>query len=237
MTADPSTRLHLGHGVFETLRTHGDGYWQLERHLERLQRGAEVLGLDVPDAEGHLEALHGPNRRIRLDLHGGDLTTIEGPGQAVLEGRWRPFVADARDVRVRTTPVQCPVQPWSGIKTTSMFGHVEARRWAQARGADDGLLANGAHIVEASTANVFACIDGVWHAPGPAQGAVDGVTRQVVLDGIQAKDVLDADQLRRASAVALTNTAGIRAVVELDGRRLDTKPVDALRQVFAEAWA
>ncbi|MGB1585987.1 MAG: aminotransferase class IV [Thermoplasmatota archaeon] len=237
MMAGALQRIHLGHGVYETLRTHPSGMWQEARHMARLARGAEVLGLELPeDMRERLADLVAPDRRIRIDLHGGDLDSIEGPGVATVSVTHRPFVLQSEPIRLCTTPVQCPPQPWSGIKTTSMFGHVQARRWALARGFEDGLLVHGDEVVEASTANVFALVDGQWHAPGAEAGAVDGVTRQVLLDQVAAVPRLSSAQLARATAVALTNTAGIRPATDLDGRTLAVEPVAALQAVFDEAW-
>lgn len=229
----------LGDGVFETMRTHGDVIWQEARHRARMEQGAEWLGLAMDawdDVVADLLARGRGDRRLRIELTAGDMTGLmEGSG-ARMSGSVMAFEPhpDA-PIRLISSDVAIPVQPWSGCKTLSMFPYVQALRMAHARGADDAVLSDGQNgIVEATTSNVFAHVEGTWHSPGPCQGAVDGVTRQVLLEHIDAVPQLHRDQLARADAVALTNTRGVRVASTLDGRALDLQPARALQQLFAE---
>lgn len=216
----------LGEGICETMRTVGDTVVGLELHRARWMRGLEWLGLRdegrFDETVERLLADGSGDRTMRLTASAGDATDFtSGSGlrvRATIEALRRSLSAK---VSVATTAVVVPKQPWSGIKTTSFFGYAAARRMAAMAGADDALLVDGAgRAVEASTANLWLVVDGALHAPGPADGAVDGVTRQLILrqTGWKPRGAIANDNVEEAW---ITNTRnGVVPVHSLDGRPL-----------------
>lgn len=130
-----------------------------------------------------------------------------------------------------------PAHPLAAIKTTSRADHVMAGLEAERAGVDDALvLTIDGRVGEASTANVAAVVvDGAGRprlvTPGLDAGILAGATRAWLLgtDGAQAVglpageiDLTVPDLLDAREAILCSSVAGIRALVELDGRPIGT---------------
>ena len=78
---DPADRgLLLGDGLFETLRVAASAPRHAARHLARLQAGARLLRLDLPDADELHQALDAVIAAQRLVEGTLRLTVTRGPG-------------------------------------------------------------------------------------------------------------------------------------------------------------
>ncbi len=101
--------LTVGDGVFETLKVLGGRPFALRRHLRRLRRSAQGLGLDVPLTEGSLrrvvdevvEAAALDVGRLRITVTGGVAPLGSGRGRGeptlvVAAGPLTPWPADDR---------------------------------------------------------------------------------------------------------------------------------------------
>jgi len=229
----------LGDGVFETLHARAGRLLHRERHASRLERGLGLLRISSASAPAWkaVDALLAHPRLstltdvyVRLQVTTGLLDEFAGqPGPYAVTAMarpWRPYppraYADGLHLVLAKTPKA--IGPFSSVKTTSFLPHVAAKRDALAQGADDAILLNDrGHVCEATTSNVFAVVDGDVHSPGPEEGAVDGVTRGLLLEGFQRENArvlgcLTRDELEGASEVFLTNTvAGVvpaRAILD-----------------------
>src|SRR6185295_8936220 len=74
-----------GDGLFETMRSCGGRIHLMRRHLARLRRGAEFLGMSIPSDDVLAEALRGV-----IEANGGSdmalrLTISRGVGGSVIE--------------------------------------------------------------------------------------------------------------------------------------------------------
>lgn len=221
----------MGDGVFETLRTAQGRAFRVDDHAERFRRGLRALGLDdeiedlFRDAVAQLVAggvpLFGDDLYLRINASTGVTEDLTGSDAGVtLTGICRPF--KPYPMRYYTHGVQMVLSKrrieapsaTGGAKPLSFLPYVMARREAHARTAHDALLLNhGGRVAEATTSNVFAFHDGAVHAPGTDEGAVDGVTRGVVLDlladaGIEVRPTLELETLRASEEVFVTNTTG-----------------------------
>jgi branched-chain amino acid aminotransferase len=234
----------LGDGVFETLRTHRGRIVQRDAHLARLRHAITLLGLPegVGDAAGHaLDALSaeaqkglGPDLYLRVNVTTGIAEDLAGdPGSHTLTALARRLRAPAPrllDPGVRLHVAAAPkptATPFAHVKTMSFLPHVTARREARTKGADDALLLNEhGRVCEATTSNVIALVQGVLHVPGPEEGAVDGLTRRLILDWAREEDIpvdprLALRLLDGADEVWLTNTlAGILPASAVGARTL-----------------
>lgn len=225
----------LGDGVFETMRLLGGRVFQRDLHTTRLAAGLRGLGLGAKAARAAWRATDalaiaaeqrfGPDVRLRLQVTTGVGDAFEGqPGRFAVTALARAFQPPPRSGGVDLVVVDAGRPLGAPMKTTSFHPAVAARRAALAAGADDALLLNVAgRVCEATTSNVFAARDGVVHAPGPDEGALEGTTRTLVLAGLPRANVrprLSRADLARAQEVILTNVGGIRAARSIDGRRL-----------------
>lgn len=221
----------FGDGVYETMRTAGGRVFEARAHRLRLRRRAAQLGVASAWAERAFDAaerlVRHAHRNLRVELHVRvQLTTGLGPkffapgDTPAFTVMARPLVPYATELYRRGARLVVASQrkfrddPTRGMKPMSFLPHALARRRAVAAGADDALLLNDAgRVCEATTSNVVAVRGHTAFAPGPSEGAVDGVTRRLLLPRLRGlrfriRPRLTLGDLRRADEVFLTNTIG-----------------------------
>ena len=226
--------LTTGDGCFETLKVLDGVPFALGRHLRRLRRSCEGLGLVAPDDDRVREACDtllgaaGPGvGRLRITVTAGRAPLGSGRGDvvptlAVLVGP--PAVWEA------TTAVA--VCPWvrnersavAGLKTTSYAENVVALAWANQRGCSEALLANTRdELCEGTGTNVFVVLDGRLVTPPLDSGCLAGVTRELLLEAVDGAEErpVPMDALARVDEMFLTSsTRDLQPVHALDGRAL-----------------
>ena len=242
----------VGDGVFETVKAVDGEPFALTRHLRRLARSAEGLGLTVPDEsyvrDGVAAVLAGDGERlgrIRITLTGGPspLGSDRGTAEPTLivatagESVWEPATAIA-------------TVPWSrnergalaGLKTTSYGENVVALAYAKQRGASEAIFANTAGMLcEGTGSNVFYVLDGELITPTLQSGCLAGVTRALVIEwfGATEKDA-PLTVLEEAAEIFLASTTrDVQPVRRSDERELAAPgPVTArAQQVWSERSA
>lgn len=229
--------LAYGDGLFETFRVIDERPLWWDRHLARLTRGAEALGIAMPNPTRlHIEALNccegavdGVLKLILTRGSGGRgyTPTSAAPDQArptrILSLHSSPPRQDG------VTAIRCTtrlaVQPQlAGIKHLNRLEQVLAARECQQAGSDEGLLfdADG-RLVSAVAGNVFLLCDGEWLTPLIDRCGVAGICREWLLDNAAScrETLLSEDELNAADAVFVCNSVrGILPVTTLDGRPL-----------------
>lgn len=201
--------LALGESIFETMGVSDGEIRFLAAHVERFARGADLLGLSMPDAladrlpaiaREFAKQLGGCELALRLTLSGGPgprgldppdhrdcLTWV----QAFLRAPGSPTSGDS-------TPGQLTIvaqkvdenSALSAIKSGSRLPLVLARAQAKAMGAQDAILCNQAgRIACTSAANLFVLIDDQWRTPLVSEGAMPGIIRGALLAaGMRVRD-------------------------------------------------
>jgi branched-chain amino acid aminotransferase len=98
-----------------------------------------------------------------------------------------------------------------------------ARQEAFEAGADDALLLNThGNVAEATAANLFLFLDGVWVTPPVGDGALPGIARALLLEsGVAREATISRDDLQRAAAGVLTNSLGRRPIARIGAHGLD----------------
>lgn len=222
----------LGDGVFETLRTVRGEPFRRRRHRRRFEDGLDALHVPSGGAGARFDRVvdellaagrqrFGGEVYLRINASTGPLRDIAGAdGPLVFTGIARPFTGYPAShygdgVRlIVASPVKHRDDPLSRVKHLSYLPYVLARREAHAAGAHDALLRNDAgRLAEASTSNLFALVDGTVRAPGADEGALPGVTRDVVLEileeeGTPVAPALGEVHLDQADEAWLSNTTG-----------------------------
>jgi branched-chain amino acid aminotransferase len=235
-----------GDGIFESMRAAGGVVFRQERHLQRLRRSADAIGLDLSPVSPGLGAAVGElldaNRlrdaRIRITVsrgagRPGEYVEASGPATVVISTV--PFEAlDPALYRVGVRvaiPGRRQVPPETldpAIKSTSRLGSVLARREARDRGAVEAVLLDAAgHLTEGTVSNFFLVVEGrLLTSPTPA-GGLPGITREAVIEmaraaGIEvSEEPLPADLLGEAQEAFLTNTSWeVLPVIQVDDRRI-----------------
>jgi len=242
--------LLYGDGVFEGIRFYQGKAFRLQEHLQRLMDSAAAIRLTVPCAQEALTeavddiiaAFAEPEGYIRLIVTRG-----AGPLGLNPEPCTHPnviLIADCLsmiDERQRRQGVRLIVAstrrlPADGldgrIKSLNYLNNVLARMEAGQAGADEAVLLNqNGYVAEGSAENIFIVRNNHLFTPQPTDGALQGVTRGVVMalavgDGLPVTAcALTPYDLYTADECFLTGTgAELIPVREVDGRPLSHCP-------------
>ncbi len=256
--------LLYGDGVFEGIRVRGGRIARLDAHLARLRRSARALGLELPHGTAALHeivletvrAFGAENAYVRLIVTRGvgplglDPTRCGPPCTICIVDQlalYDPAKASA-GLDLVTVSVRRPspdaLDP--RVKSLNYLNSVMAKLEARRSGADEALILNAAGgVAEASVANVFCVRGGLLRTPLVTDGALEGITRAILLDlaaalGMPAREqTLGRYDLLSSDEVFLTGSGvGIAPVRSLDGERIGEQipgPVTAkLGAAFAD---
>jgi branched-chain amino acid aminotransferase len=225
-----------GDSAFETLRTYGGRPFRQREHLERLARSCRLLRMELPLA---LEALE--QRMARACAASGfadcylRMLVTRGVGSMGLDlalGRTPSIVIYALALKlppervyrdgiavglVRTLRAT-DANAATGAKTSNYLASALALDDVRARGGEEAIIIGSrGEVLEGTTSNVFAVIDGELHTPALDADILEGITRRTVLELARASGLachereLLPDELRGASEVFITSS--IREIV------------------------
>ncbi len=252
--------LLYGDGVFEGVRFYDGKPFRLAAHLERLALSARAIALELPygldcltravfqtvaaapEPNGYLRILvtrgpgplgidpsrcHSPQVVIIADRLQLVSERVRSQGARVIIAATRRLGADGLDPR---------------IKSLNYLNHILARMEATHAGADEAILLNSAgRIAEGSADNIFIVKRGELLTPPVIEGALDGITRQVVLEIAKKLDIPSREtplapyDLFTADECFLTGTgAELIPVGHADGRVIPECPGAIYQRISAE---
>lgn len=242
----------VGDGVFETIQISRNQPFALTRHLDRLVRSAEGLGIGKPVVgairEGVAATMDGQDiafGRIRV-------TVTSGPGPlGSPRGRSGLTQIVISEPCARPPAVSSIVTvPWprnergavSGLKTTSYAENALMVEHALARGASEAVMPNTVGMLcEGTGSNIMYVVGERIITPTLAAGPLAGVTRGLVLQWCADElDVVEQDApidvLQTADEIILLGTTrDVQAISRVDDRELPAPgPVTAQVQAI---WA
>lgn len=247
-----------GDGVFEGLRFYKNRILKLSAHMDRLDDSAKALAIDLPMSREAIEqALNevvseSPHEDGYLRLI---LTRGEGPlgidprqcktGNVIIISDQLAMVSD--EVReqgarliIASTRRLAGDQLDSRIKSLNYLNQIMARIEANTAGADEAVVLNQQGFVAEGTAdNIFAVKNGCLMTPPVTDGALDGITRGIVLEiadklSIPVRECsLTVYDLYTAEECFLSGTgAELIPVREIAGRELN-RPDDPMFKKIA----
>ena len=235
----------VGDGVFETLKVVNGVPFALTRHLGRLKRSADGLGLPEPDdalvrtavAETLTADPEAGRLRITWSSGPGPLGSDRGGGPGTL------LVASSPGT-VWPEAVQVHLCEWTrnergaltGLKTTSYAENVRALEAAHQRGASEALLANTqGRLCEGTGTNVFLVVDGVLVTPPLSSGCLAGITRELVLEltEVVERDVDPGEFAVTSEAFLTSSTREVGAISAVDDTVLPEAPGPVTAEVAA----
>lgn len=240
--------LTVGDGVFDTLKAVDGRPFATRRHLERLHRSADGLGLRIPFTDDELRAAMAEVlashdlrlARVRITVTGGTapLGSERGEGAATV-------VVAAGLLHESPPSTAVCVVPWPrnergamvGIKTTSYAENVRALAHAKARRCTEAIFATTTDLLSEGTgSNVFVGIGGRLLTPPLSSGCLAGVTRALVLEATDAvEEDIPMAAFLAADDVLLTSTGrDVQAVDRIDDRLLPAP--GPLTRAAAEAF-
>jgi branched-chain amino acid aminotransferase len=193
-----------GDGLFETLHAYGQKLFRLPQHLERLEKGEEVLAFahapksallarwmqDAVDAADFAEA------NVRLTVTRGN-----GPRGPSITGSFKPTIV------INVTRFDRPASAMSNrgafaiiagfrrqesaatamLKTLNYIEQILARREADAANADEALMLNNAGLLcEGSASNISLIRGGTLTIPDPKRvGALPGIAQLTAIEAAE----------------------------------------------------
>lgn len=242
--------LLYGDGVFEGIRFYNGRAFRLEAHLERLALSARAIALILPytlaeltDAvEQTVGAAGVAEGYLRLVVTRGvgplglDPTRCQAPSVFIIADRLRLVSSKTQEEGAKVIIAATRRLGADGldprIKSLNYLNHILARMEASHAGADEAILLNGAgRVAEGSADNIFIVRGGELLTPPVTEGALDGITRQVVLEAAAELHIphretpLAPYDLYVADECFLTGTgAELIPVASIDGRSLPHCP-------------
>jgi len=233
-----------GRGCYTSVRVEAGEAWFADRHLGRLQRGAEALGLGAVDAAAVDRALRELSKAafddgdgiVRLQL------SRRADGRCCLVGIPRGLGADVAEWSAVTSTLRHAGEILSGgHKLTNRVVLGLAMEEAAAAAADEALLFDSAdRLVEGARSNIV-CVgrDGRPAAPAPEAGAVAGIALQVLLERIPEiaqREIPRAEVDDAREIIAVNSVRGARPIVRLDGAAVGEGRSGAWARRFATVF-
>ena len=241
--------LLLADGLFETVLILDGQPRLLADHLDRWHHSAALLGLAKPPDEATVEPLiHGAISRsgiscgaLRLNWSRG--STGRGiaipPAEASEASRAHRFWLQLSPHQPNFDPVRVIVSPTERRCATSVLSHcktfaygpsIQARRQAQAAGADDALLPSSCGELSCGTTTNLMVRSGSgsgtgWITPPLSSGCLPGIMRhRALVLGVAREQTIDETALMGSSGALLINSLGCRAISHLGPRALPIAP-------------
>jgi len=248
-----------GFGLFETLRAYDGKVFRLDRHLNRLARSTETLGLPATTLDigkavtDTLLANKLRNARIRVTVSAGegaavpDPATCTNPTVIITSRQFEPYPEQTyeKGFKAVISSIRRNSQsPLSSLKSTNYLENIMAKRETRTAGADEALFLNERDIVaEASMSNVFIVSGGILKTPRVENGILPGITREIVMDlapklGIEtATEDIWLDDVFEAQEAFLTNSLmAVMPLVKVAGKRIGSGKPGLVTGKIREAY-
>ena len=190
-----------GDGVFEGLRFYGNRVLKLTAHLKRLEESAIAINLQLPMSSPELQTA--VTDIVAASKHDDGylrLVITRGVGPLGIDPRqckkgkviiiadqltmMSPEVKErGANVIIASTRRLAGDQLDSRIKSLNYLNQIMARLEANSAGADEGIMLNqSGYIAEGTADNVFIVKDGQLLTPPVTDGALEGITRGLVME-------------------------------------------------------
>ena len=239
--------LQLADGLFETILIQDGRAQLLNEHLQRWQRSATLLGMAAPPARPWLGGLVDEAiTRAALNKTGtaGAMRLNWSRGSSSGRGIGLPTAdPDPTHHRFWLTlqphqPDFAPTKAWisaqeqrntnsvlSRCKTLTYGQAIQARREAQAQGAELALLSNtSGDLCCGDSANLLVKREGAWITPPLSSGCLPGVMRAKALQQKLVTETTIGPALRANDQALLINSLGCRSLNAVNGMDLDPFP-------------
>jgi D-alanine transaminase len=244
-------------GIYEVVRVFGGKPFELERHLDRLERSAAAIRLRLePTAEeiGQIAA-DLLNREGAAEAHIYiQVTRGTAPrGHAIPEGvtpttliAIHPALAPPAELlKNGGAAITVPDDRWArcDVKSIGLTSNVLARSQAVDAGAYEAIYVRDGTVTDAASCNVFAVFGSTVMTAPCTNYILWGITREVTLelardDGIETVEApFRVEKLREADEIFLTGTSsGIVPIVTLDGAMVGTGRVGPITRRLMELY-
>jgi branched-chain amino acid aminotransferase len=252
--------LLYGDGVFEGIRAYNGRVFLLDEHIDRLYDSAKAIALTIPMSKEEMSAAVVETSKAN-DITDGYIRLVITRGKGTLG--LNPYLCDKAEVIIIADVIQLyPQELYDNglkivtvgtvrnhpeainprIKSLNYLNNVMAKIEAINAGCLECLMLNHkGEVAEASGDNVFTVKNGVITTPPSTCGALEGLTRNKVIElareaGYEVREAPIARyDVYVADEVFLTGTAAeIISVVDIDKRPIgDGKPGEMTAKLSA----
>ncbi len=233
-----------GDGVFEGIRMYEGNVFRLKEHIDRLYDSAKSIMLQIPHSKEELGELvvetlrknQLQNAYIRVVVSRGvgnlglDPFTCKQPQVIIIAEQLAIFPKELYEtgidiVSVATRRNRSDVLP-PKVKSLNYLNNILVKIEANLAGVSEALMLNEqGYVAEGSADNIFIVKNGVILTPPGYVGALEGITRNAIIEiatqlGFEIREqVFTRHDVYTADEVFLTGTAAeVIAVVKVDGR-------------------
>ena len=236
--------LLYGDGVFEGIRSYNGKAFRLDQHLRRLWDSAQAIALTIPIARDTLaKAIHETldvngirDGYVRLVVTRGagslglDPHKTSDPQVIIIADRIslypEKFYKEGLTIVTASTVRTSPAALSPRIKSLNYLNNILAKIEGAQAGCVEALMLNHkGEVAECTADNIFLVRDRVISTPSKESGALEGITREVVLElaheaGYVAREVpLTRHDVYIADECFLTGTAAeVVPIVNVDSR-------------------
>ena len=246
-----------GDGCFEGLRFYHRHPFRLDRHLARLRRSLSALAITIPYSDDSLaeavmaciasSGMGNGYLRVLVTRGEGDMglnprncttpnvfiipaslslvsETVRRQGVSLITSSIKRAVGTGLDARV---------------KSLNYLHSILARAEANAAGVDEAILLNqSGHVAECSAENIFAVKAGTLLTPPVQDGALEGITRETILElapqqGLEAREqsLTNYDLYTAEESFICGSGARLIPVKIIDGRQIARCPGSAYQRL------
>ncbi|OEF95670.1 branched-chain-amino-acid transaminase [Desulfuribacillus alkaliarsenatis] len=233
-----------GDGIFEGIRSYGGNVFRLKEHIERLYDSAKSIMLDIPMSPEKFEEvicetirknnLTDSYIRVVVSRGKGDLglcpTKCPKPTVIVIADSISIYPKELYEKGLRTITVPTrrnnPDALNPKIKSLNYLNNVLVKIEANQAGVSEAIMLNHqGYVAEGSADNIFVIRKGKIVTPPTYLGALEGITRQAIMDIANelgypmVEEPFTRHDVYIADEVFLTGTAAeVIPVIEVDGR-------------------
>jgi len=255
--------LLYGDGVFEGIRFYNSSPFRLVSHIDRLNRSAKAIGLKIRYSPEELkQAVYDvinkfkkPDGYLRVVITRGEGPLGINPdlckkSTVFIIADQTGFIAphiknNGAKLIIASTRRLPPDGLDSRVKSLNYLNHILARIEANHAIADEAILLNAqGHVTEGTTDNIFIVKDNEILTPPVTDGALQGITRDIIFELVKGFDVelnikcnektLSPYDLYTADECFLTGTAvELIPVSMIDGREISSCPGEVFKHLQA----
>lgn len=250
-----------GDGVFEGIRVYSGNVFRLDAHLKRLYESAQSILLKIPYTQEEMTELIVETIRknqlesayIRLVVSRGkgnlglDPSSCSNPNVIIIAEELTMYPKEFYEHGIKIASVASrrnrPDVLSPQIKSLNYLNNILVKLEANQVGVQEALMLNDqGYVTEGSADNIFIVKNGVIYTPPVYLGALEGITRNAIIDVAREKGFVVREtpftrhDVYVADEVFLTGTAvEVIAVIEVDRRVIkDGKPGEITNHLLEE---
>lgn len=235
-----------GDGVFEGIRAYHGKVFKLQPHIERLYDSAKAIGLVIPVSQQEMSNIVVESCR-RNGIANGYIRLVVSRGvgdlglnpylckkasivciAATIQLYPQELYQQGLDIVTVATPRNHPEALNPRIKSLNYMNNIMAKMEAIRAGVQEAVMLNlQGYVAECTGDNLFIFRNGKLVTPPATEGALEGITRNAVIDlarkkGIEVREErMSRFDIYTSQEMFLTGTgAELIPVVKVDGRAI-----------------